>query len=720
MRKLIDYEFWKLTSQKIFFLFFVLLLVLNGIFINREILPRKIQNEKDMTSFIEEYKKDPDAMETYMAEYLTVYDAASKNITQDGMLSRPASIYSESDRQLFSSFASIRDLNDTYAEILQKAKKTSSGMLKEYDYLGYAENSFEVVYQKSVLDSYEPLGALRFPLENIIGFDLFFDYNGFCMFLLLAVALLGIQLITEEQSAGMLMILRVSKRGRHETVLAKLAVGLLATIVLCMLFTGVSLLVLSLRIGLHGWNLPIQMIETMQLCPLEITVGEGVLLSLLVQILTSFAFLSLVMLLSVLLKHPLAIFASVIAVIGVNFAVANYNFFDGYSFFKNINLFWCLDGTRILSVFRGVRLFDRCFSLIPTWLVLYLLLAIFAGTASIFCFANGKTVSRLRLKGKFRITIKRRPRTHYPMGLYGFELKKICSVLSAIVLLASILLTLYVSNDAYHLQRNFEMNFYTEYMKRIEGEWTEEKHAKIEAEYRENAAILAQKELMREGYLSGTVTKEEYNLYLGACLDAEVKSDVLLRIYERSEYLKTKHEEGFSASYFDDTGWNLLKKTNLAWGMCLAVIVICADVFSMEYRSGFRKIQSVTKKGRIPVGFSKFAVVITVAVVLGALSEGIQFLFVNLFSGLDGATCSVISMEIESSLSVGGYFALMALKNTLLFVILGIVTAAVSRFTKRLLPTLAVMTTAVFAPMIFFYFGITLLDKLSFLNLFVR
>ena len=140
----------------------------------------------------------------------------------------------------------------------------------------------------------------------------------------------------------------------------------------------------------------------------------------------------------------------------------------------------------------------------------------------------------------------------------------------------------------------------------------------------------------------------------------------------------------------------------------------------MEYLSGFRKIQSVTKKGRIPVGFSKFAVVITVAVVLGALSEGIQFLFVNLFSGLDGATCSVISMEIESSLSVGGYFALMALKNTLLFVILGIVTAAVSRFTKRLLPTLAVMTTAVFAPMIFFYFGITLLDKLSFLNLFVR
>ena len=713
---LIYYELKKITSKKIFFILFALLLILNGIFINREILPRKIQNERDLTAFIEEYEKAPDEMERYMADYMTVYREAQRNPA----LAMPESIYSEHDATLFVSFASIRDLNATYADILQKAKKTSSGMLKEYDYLGYAENSFEVVYQNSVLESYEPLEMLTFPLENIVGFDLFFGYNGFCVFLLLAVALLGIQLITVEQSAGMSMILRVSKRGRHETVLAKLAVGLIATVVLCTLFTFVSLLVLALKIGLHGWNLPIQMIDAMQLCPLAITVGEGILLSLLVQILTSFAFLSLVILLSVLLKHPLAIFASVIAVIGVNFAVANYNFFDGYSFFKNINLFWCLDGTQILSVFRGVRLFNRCFALIPTWLVLYLLLAIGAGMASIFCFANGKTVSRFRLNGKFRITIQRHPRTKYPMGLYGFELKKICSVLSVIVLLAGILLTVYVSDDAYHLKRDFEMNFYTEYMESIEGEWTEEKHAKIEAEYRENAAILARKDSMREGYLSGTVTKEEYNLYLGACLDAEVKSDVLLRIYERSEYLKTKHEEGFSVSYFDDTGWNLLKNTNLSWVMCLAVIVICADIFSMEYRSGFRKIQSVTKKGRMPVGLSKFVVVITVAVVLGILSEGIQFLFAHLFSGLDGAIYSAVSMEIESSLSVGGYFALMSIKNILLFVLLGLVTAAVSRLTKRLLPTLAVMTAFVFAPMIFSYFGITILDKLSFLMLFLR
>ena len=373
MIKLVYYEFRKLTYQKIFLLFFSLLLVLNGIFMYREITPRKIQNEKDMTAFIEEYKKDPDAMEGYMAEYNTVYDAAMKSFT-DGALSRPASVYSESDRQLFSSFAGIRDLNDTYKDILKKAKKTSSGMLMEYAYLGYAENSFEVVYQNSVLESYAPLDELSFPLENVVGYDLFYAYNGFCVFLLLGVALLGIQLITEEQGAGMMMILRASKFGRHETLLAKLSVGFLMTVLLCTLFMSVSFLVLFLRIGLHGWNLPIQMVETMQLCPLEITIGEGILLSLLVQILTAFAFLAIVIFLSVCLKHPLAIFASVIVFIGVNFVVANYNFLDGYSFSKISIYFGALTARgfcRYSAVFvyfiNALRSFPPGLSFIVLW-----------------------------------------------------------------------------------------------------------------------------------------------------------------------------------------------------------------------------------------------------------------------------------------------------------------------------------------------------------------
>lgn len=66
------------------------------------------------------------------------------------------------------------------------------------------------------------------------------------------------------------------------------------------------------------------------------------------------------------------------------------------------------------------------------------------------------------------------------------------------------------------------------------------------------------------------------------------------------------------------------------------------------------------------------------------------------------------------------YFLLSALKNTALYGLLALVCAGVSRFTKRLIPTLLIMAIFVFAPLVFSYFGITLLDHISFLKLFGR
>ena len=716
MLKLIYFEFRKITSQKIFLVFLALLLVLNAVFVYREVKDSKIQSEKDIAAFIEEYKKDPEAMEKYMADFTEVYYASLKNPS----LTSPKSIYSDADAVLFTSFAGIRDLNDTYAALLAKAKKTSSGMLMEYEYLGYAKNSFEVVYQTSVLDSYSELDSLSFPLENVIGFDLFFEYNGFCVFLLLAVLLLGIRLVSEEQNAGMLMILRTTDRGRNETVLSKIVVGFCMTSLLCILFLGSTLFMLSLRIGLYGWHLPIQMIDHMRLCPLAITVGEGILLSLLAQIFTAFTFFVVVFLIAILFKNMLAVFTSVVAFIGANFAIANYNFFNGYSFFKNINLFWCLDGTRLLSVWRGVRLFDRCFSLIPLWLVLYGGIAVVAGILAMVLFANGKTVRRSVRKLHFRFPLHLKKKTRYTTGIYRFEVKKICSVVTGIVVLASVLLTVYLSDDAYHLQRDFDMNYYSEYMERMEGEWTEEKHQTILSEYREMSEITGKYEPMREKYSLGLITSNEYNRYLMEYLDAEVRIRTMKRIAARSEYLKTKYEEGYSVAFFDDTGWNLLTDANLSFVMCLAVIMICADIFAMEHRSGFFKIQSATEKGRLPVGIAKFAVAVTVAVVLGLISEACQFIYVGVCSGLDGASYSAISMEMESTLSVGGYFACSMLKNMMLYSMLAGVTAGISKLTRRMIPTLVVMAVVVFSPMIFSYFGISLFDQVSFLNLFMR
>ncbi len=719
MKKLLYYEFRKLTYQKIFLFFFAVLLILNGVFMSREITDSQIQDEKDMSAFIAEYQKDPEKMERYMAEYNEVYKTAL-SMSGGNLSALPTSVYSQSDSHLFSSFSNIRDLNEDYAVILARAKKVASGMIKEYAYLGYAEDSFEVVYQNSVLASYEPLKNLYFPMENIVGFDLFFEYNGFCVFLLLGIALLGIQLITEEQSAGMSMILRSAKKGRVETMAAKFIVGFVMTVLLCTMFMSISLLVLFVKIGLHGWDLPIQMIGTMQLCPLEITVFEGILLSLFIQIFTAFLFLTVTMFLAVFLKKTLLVFASVVAVIGVNFAIANIQFFDGYSFFKNINLFWCLDGTRLLSKYCGVRVFDKCLDVIPTWLVLYMSIALFSVVGASVLFASAKVTSRFQIKRELRFPIVFEKKQRYPFGIYRFELRKVCTRLTSVIVFAGMIVLAYLSDGAYNLKQNFDDHFYSEYMASIEGEWSEEKHMKIETEYRENSMIIAKKNQMQEAYQNEEISKEEYNRYLYDAFDAETRQSVLRKLYERSEYLKEQHEAGYSVAYFDDTGWNLFRQTNISWVMCLVVIVVCADMFSLEYRSGFIKIQSATKKGRGRVMLSKFFVVITLACLFGGVANGMELLFIDHFWGLNGMRYSALSMEIESTYSVFGYCVLIIWKQLMLLSFLAIATAGLSRLTKKLIPTLLIMVVLVFSPMIFSYFGIPVFDNISFLNLFMR
>ena len=190
------------------------------------------------------------------------------------------------------------------------------------------------------------------------------------------------------------MILRSTRRGRVETFLAKIAVGFVFTSLLCVLFTLTTLGVLYAKIGLVGWGAPIQMVDAMQLTPFEITIGEGIILSLFARILSTFVFFVIVLLVASLFNNNLVIFGTVFAVIGVNFALANYRFLDGYSFFRNVNFFWCFDGLRILEEWRGVKLVGKCIALLPTWLIVYGILAVAVGAVGCYVLLCPKLCGR--------------------------------------------------------------------------------------------------------------------------------------------------------------------------------------------------------------------------------------------------------------------------------------------------------------------------------------
>ena len=554
---------------------------------------------------------------------------------------------------------------------------------------------------------------------------MFFSYSGFCVPLLAALLLCGIMLVIPEKSGGMLLILRASKNGRAKTYLSKIAAGLVMSAILCVLFTLSSLLVIYFKIGLYGAGLPLQMVDSMMFSPFFLSIGQGVALITLARIFSGFAFMSVIIVIACLFNDYIAPFAAGAVFIGLNYAIGTYNFLNEYSVTRNVNFFWSIDGTKYISVWSGVKLFGACAELLPTLIVLYSIVIIACAAGGTFLFSRG-ALGQKKLKLPFKLDFIKKihlPRIPFGTRIGRYELKKLLTPVTAVITVVLVIATAYFANGAFNVKRDYAQNLYTEYMTELEGEWTGEKHEYLSNLAAEINSIVSKRQMMEDKYRNGEITMLEYGEYLNEYLVAQNKQAVVNDILAHSNYLKGLHDEGKKVAFFDDTGWKFLKRVNLSYLLCAAVILLFADVFSYEYRSGFYQIQRSEKNGRAKVLIIKLGIVAAVAAILGIIFEATQFIYASHFSGLPGGAYTAISIEgtnVGGNISVGAHFFLEATRNVIYYVLLALGVAGISRGTKNIFPSLVIPTAVMFAPTVLAYFGVKIFDKLSLLNLFVR
>ncbi|MBQ0125625.1 MAG: hypothetical protein KBS59_04785 [Clostridiales bacterium] len=727
MIRLFVYELKKLYRNKLLVILLLLLIAVNVWLTLGQITDEKIVSEHNLSSFIEIYKADPDGMDEYISNYLSAYEAAARSkMPRSGMdpIPYPESQYTENDRVFFNGdFNNVKNLTKAYQKTLKNAKRAALGHISEYEYLGFGENSFEWKYQQTLLDSYEPLNALEFPMENVIGYDVFFDYSGFSALLLVALTLCGIMLVIPDKSGGMVLILRASKNGRAKTYLSKILVGLLSTLVLTAVFAASTMIAIYLKLGFYGGFLPLQMVDTMRFTPYIITIWGGIFYVLCARLFSGFAFLCVVMTVACFFSDYILPFGISALFIGFNYALGTYNFLNAYSAMKNLNFFWSIDGTKYISVWQGIKVFGRCRSLLPSLIVVYSAIIIVCGVLGAYLFARGTLGKGKKISLDLGFLKKlEKIRIPYGISLPRYEIRKILTPIAAIIVVLILLLDMYLSNASFNLEHSYAQGVYSEYMTELDGEWTEEKHAYIENEYRTLNEIVSKEEYMRTGFQTGAISSSEYFEYMSNLLSAQVKVGVASKIYSHSQYLKELHDGGIPVAFFDDTGWRFMRTVNISYILCAALILIFADVFSYEHRSGFIFIQRSEKHGRGHVVLTKFVIVAVFALVIGLAFEMIQFLYAGKFQGLYGLDYPAASLEgvKAKSASVLGYFVLTVVRNILMCSAIAVGTAGISKLTKKILPALIVPTVVIFAPSVLAYFGVELFKKISILNLFAR
>jgi len=726
MFSLIKYEIKKLFSHKIIPIMLVAIVIFNVLLLSSQMDEEMLLSEKQLDEFLDDYLADPEGMEAYMAEHLQAYKNAVASIKTENPLPFPDNVYTDNDAQFFSNtVTALKQYTATYQKTIKTSIRVANAHIEEYRFLNYPENGFEIRYQQGVLDSYDVLKDLEFPLANIRGYDIFLDYSGFGVIAMIAMIIGGMLILIPEKSSGMVGILRVSKRGRSETYLAKMTVAFLYCLLVCIVLTGSALVTIGVICGFNGLDAPIQMVESFRLCPIMTTVGGGIVLSFLVRLLSCFVFMVSVIALSSVFTGYVPAFSIGIFFTAANYLVATKNYLNQYDPLKNLNFFWSINGKEPIVYWRGIKLFGKCIPMLESLLLTYAVFLIAGLIIAWYFYTAGKGLefrAMRNLSRKITVAIKNKlpkKRNRRRATLIGYEIKKILTPFACLVLVGVMIATVMLSNDAFRVKRKtFYEVAYAEYMEEYGGEWTEEKDEKLKTQLREFEQTIAMETSMIQKYQNKEIDLQTFIDYTNVLNYAENRVEIVRSLCATSDILRELNEEGKTAYFVNEMGWNRIIRTNFSYLYLLVIIFVFSGVYAVEYKDKFMQIQSTTRNGKFRTNVNKFAIIFAITVFMITVCEAYQYYVCIKEIGLPMPNAPAISLPVlsEAAGTIGGHFFLIYLRQLGVGLAVAVMTALMSRATKKFLPTLAIMGILAFAPMIFGYFGFDFLEKLSLMN----
>lgn len=151
------------------------------------------------------------------------------------------------------------------------------------------------------------------PMEQAV----LFMSTGSMALILVFIILSASQSYTSEYMSGVVNYLFSSVNGRRQTLWAKLLTNWMFIIILSVFSTLIATVVWGIYDSFSGWNSPLQSIERFYESPYSLTIGQYLMLSILLQILAGITLSTLIVLISLLSKNVMQSIVLTIVIIGI-------------------------------------------------------------------------------------------------------------------------------------------------------------------------------------------------------------------------------------------------------------------------------------------------------------------------------------------------------------------------------------------------------------------
>lgn len=742
--KLIFYELKKVLNKKIFLIVFVLCLALNGFLLY-------ISQSTDENSLRLEYSDEYCAM---LNEYSSLPNYEAEKKVKDELLA-----YEISSRFDMLAQADSEELIEMYSSELEEYQKNNPEAYKKavemdeqgeelfwkeqflYDisqqlkyiksYPGFIDEMYERAEQQSEIsifgdsdsfsyknlyktaDNYSYLKNTELKIVNSDAFNATAEYSLTDIFVMAIVFLACVYIFGFEREKGLYSLVRCTKHGRLNTIISKLAVLLIFSAIISVIFNFSNYMINVNLYGSTDLSVNVHSISEFRNCIFSVTTGQFLMLFTLSKVLGVFVISSLFALVFICFKSTLAMYVTGLGIVGAEYLLymlIGQN--SVYNYLKYINFFYILDGGEFFGNYLNLNIFSNAVTAYPITLVFFGFVFIICLVIScvVFCIRNQQkrenAFSRLFQKFKSKFFRINGSTSVFKGEIFKFTVQNKMAVLLILLVLYAVVSSFGTVRYPYIEASDVDYKSYMEY---LEGDITPEKEQYIfeQQEYFEGlqnriAEISESTELSEN-------TKQAMIKSIENILDS--KGVALERVKAQYSRLLELQNNGTKARFIDENIYSdFVSSPTREWNsfalLCLVLIIAVPFVFSTEYKNRMIDLIRPTKNGKKYIFVRKIAIMLTFTFI-SFISCYLPYLirFINTYGTGSFVTSTVC---IYSNLQSSAFSVLSAMLFNLFgymllsFAVASIVTA-LSVITRNNMFTMVFSTVLILIPCLVLY-----------------
>lgn len=532
--------------------------------------------------------------------------------------------------------------------------------------------------------------------------------------IIVAIVLVVLLQFAEEKTKGLTLLVRCTKNGRSALLLERAGILATASLTASVFVTAVCLLLSRILCGRFDFSRPLQSVPEFSLCAFPISIGEYVLLSMLLKALAAFVFGLLVLLLLVWMEAIPAVLVGGGVLFGEFLLYTLILGTDRLSGFKLANIIALLRTEIFFKNYYNINLFGNAVGFLAFSAVILVCLAIVLVVISAVASAKC-TGSNLSLKFLNKIKIWCSLNAPNP-PVFFWELRKVLFSQKGILILTAVLYFAASSGLEYRYFNNYDKDREV-YYEKYAGVITDETIDKMQAEREEKEQLLIEAnekvlELQATDPQNPRIITLMQTCYdLGQTLKAideitEVASGALEYTKETGVETQLVKPDAYEKLFVHDR--NTTNKNSMF--LLLGIIGLFSGLLACEKECNMTLWLGTLFKGRKKLLFTKLGVIAFLTPVLVMGVSWAQLYQIETATGFNNPDATAQSLELLRQMpfpvSIGGYIAIVFVIRLLFAFLIGVLVTGISALVPNRVLCLFISFVLLVVPMVLSLTGV--------------